>query len=65
MALSTLTTVPAGTVVKISVKLPQQLGGGFDGFQWTTETPMSVAAARDSITRKLLDRFFDHFLPAE
>lgn len=65
MTISTLTTVPAGTVVKISVKLPQQFGGGFDGFQWTTDQPMTIERARDSITRKLLNHFLDQFLPAE
>lgn len=63
MPVAPLATVPAGTVVKISIRLPGS--GGFDGFQWVAPAPTSADQARMQIEQALLARFVRAFLPEE
>lgn len=66
MALETLRgAVPVGTVVRISIVVPDRNDGRPDGFAYTVTKPMAVDALRAAVDRDLLPRFFDQFLPAE
>jgi|GEM_PF-862930 len=66
MALAPLLgTVPAGTIVQISIKVPHRNDGVRDGFAYAVATPMSAAALRAAIDSELVPKFFDQFLPAE
>lgn len=63
MPVAPLAMVPAGTVVKISIKLPGN--GGFDGFQWIAPAPTPADKARAQIEQALLGRFVRAFLTEE
>ena len=64
MPIEQLTTVPKGTVMQVSVRLPLTHGGKSDGFRWEAVRTMTVEEARDDVARQLLRRFLDHFMPA-
>jgi hypothetical protein len=64
MAVPPLTSVPKGTIVQISVRLPLSAGAASDGFQWVAWQSMTVAEARRHIEAELLSRFLQQFLPA-
>lgn len=57
--------VPAGTVVQVSISVPNRNGGLRDGFAYTVPRPMRADALRSAIDAELLPKFFDQFLPAE
>ncbi|MBX9944927.1 MAG: hypothetical protein K2Y40_12665 [Reyranella sp.] len=60
-----LRTVPRGTVVAITIRVPGHNGGAPDGFAWTAPANLSPSAVRARIDGELLPKFFDQFLPAE
>ena len=64
MPIEQLTSVPKGTVIQVSVRLPSSHGGRSDGFRWEAKRALTVEEARDDVARQLLRRFLDHFMPA-
>jgi hypothetical protein len=65
MSVGALAAVPAGTKVRLSIRLPNQPAGAGDSFVWTAPRRLSAEEARREIERDLVKTFVETFLPVE
>jgi hypothetical protein len=65
MSVAALTSVPAGTRVRISIVLPNRPAREGDSFVWTAPRRMSAEEARREIARDLVKTFVETFLPID
>jgi hypothetical protein len=63
--ITALASVPAGTIVRLSIRLPGQSAHQGDSFIWTAPRRMSVEEARRELAADLLKSFMETFLPVD
>ncbi len=63
MTVPSLTSVPRGTRVRLTIVVPNRPQG--DGFEWVADQTMTADQAREQISRILVARFLNEFLPAD